>query len=470
MILIFMLAFDPMIQQILSYPSTPTIAAADTVAASVPQLRYIGIGLTETDLYSAYYLGIWSKNFDITPSCPSGNCTWQNYRSVGLCSQCSDITSTATLDCPKPTHQGYATQWGPYLDGRCKVILPQGQSSNTNLTFGYPRGQKPEGTPDIITIDANIVWEVTSYIAYEGDSFLSKQTLPDKVYSNVENPLVTLAQASLGFDNDLITHPSNLWEGVVIKNVTQCSLSYCVQNYNVSVTGGKSIIEKTSTDFGKTFVSPADSICWRPNESPNDTVMPAPETVPINDDESMIMPSVNATEFAFCYNQEIMSELLVGSVNTSYTKKKQDSKWSFNYAYSGTENLGRILDIGLHVIMPRIAESLTLANLQGPNSTNLPGTIYTNEVIVKVQWAWMILPTLLVILGNSFFACTMYASRKTILWKSSILALLFHGLDDEAAAKRDQCTASSRMEKLAKDMHVQLQSSESDEHVALCER
>lgn len=79
-----------------------------------------------------------------------------------------------------------------------------------------------------------------------------------------------------------------------------------MQNYNVSVTEGKSIIKKTSTDFGRTFVPPkspyADSTYWRPNESPNDIVMPAPETVPMTNNKSMIMPSVNATEFAFCYN------------------------------------------------------------------------------------------------------------------------------------------------------------------------
>lgn len=125
---------------------------------------------------------------------------------------------------------------------------------------------------------------------------------------------------------------------------------------------------------------------------------------------------------------------------------------SANYA----DNFGRILELGLHVIAPQVAASLTLINLQSQGANNISGTVYTNEVIVRVQWLWMILPTLLVILGNVFLVYKMYVSKGKVLWKSSMLALLFYGLNDETAAKSNDCITSSKIEKLAEDMYVRL--------------
>ncbi|KAJ6032736.1 hypothetical protein N7540_003468 [Penicillium herquei] len=453
MILIFMLAFDPMVQQIISYSSESIIIATDMLAADALQLRYFN-EISDVDLYGACYLGIWATDFTITPNCPSGNCTWPSYKSVGFCSQCADITSTATLDCPEPTHSGSSSLRGGYIEGKCDVVLPHGHSSNTTVSLNMDATEIDIADSTSITVDSDTVWPVLAY------DYTAQYITTNQTYSNIENPLLTLAHASLGFDSSRITNASNLWEGVIINNVTQCSFSYCLQDYNVSVTNGNATIEKSAPDFGSTS-SHLEGLCWKPNQSPDDIVYTqGPDGY-----------FENATDFSFCHQLQIPSDLFIGSINTTWSETS-NSEWDASSGGDGIDNFGRIVEVGLGTIVPRVAESLTKVALQNSMTSKITGTVYTTEVIIRVRWAWMILPTLLVVLANVFLACTIYASRKKILWKSSILALLFHGLDDETAAKRDECQSSisSGMEKLADDMRVQLQPSESDGRVMLRER
>jgi hypothetical protein len=60
------------------------------------------------------------------------------------------------------------------------------------------------------------------------------------------------------------------------------------------------------------------------------------------------------------------------------------------------------------------------------------GTAYATEVFVEVQWAWLILPALLVTSRILFVVLAILANKKdnTALWKSSVLAFIYHGLYD----------------------------------------
>ncbi|CAG8237339.1 unnamed protein product [Penicillium salamii] len=211
-ILILMLAFEPFVQQILSYPSERIRTATKTPAAAVPQVQYYNDFLPLNTQTSAYYMGIWTKDFNIEPTCPSGNCTWPSYKSLGFCSQCSDVTSTATLNCSMPSSSHRMGQ-NATLNGTCEVVLPQGRPSGTTLEATIENG-----TTTFLQWSMEAVWEVEPY-----------PVIDNSAYSGVENPLLVLAQSMLGFDSNLITNSSDPTEGVFIKNVTQC---LCHQRYS----------------------------------------------------------------------------------------------------------------------------------------------------------------------------------------------------------------------------------------------
>lgn len=48
--------------------------------------------------YDAQMQGIWTDVYERDYlTCPSSNCTWPAFKSVGYCSKCGDVTSEATL-------------------------------------------------------------------------------------------------------------------------------------------------------------------------------------------------------------------------------------------------------------------------------------------------------------------------------------------------------------------------------------
>ena len=75
------------------------------------------------------------------------------------------------------------------------------------------------------------------------------------------------------------------------------------------------------------------------------------------------------------------------------------------------------------------------------NSTKYDGIAWTQEVCIKVRWAWIIFPWALVILSIMFLIVTMIENGKTKPWKNSASAMLYTRLDQDL---QDSATASIR--------------------------
>ena len=61
------------------------------------------------------------------------------------------------------------------------------------------------------------------------------------------------------------------------------------------------------------------------------------------------------------------------------------------------------------------------------------GTAYKMSTYVHIRWGWITLPAVVVLMTGAFLAAAILRSRatSTTLWKSSALAMLFHGLDSD---------------------------------------
>ena len=85
------------------------------------------------------------------------------------------------------------------------------------------------------------------------------------------------------------------------------------------------------------------------------------------------------------------------------------------------------------------------------------GQVWWSETCVEVEWAWLTLHVVLVVLCILFLALTMLVSSKhakSRLWKSSALALLYQGLDEAMAAKLGTVDTIDEMEERARGMQV----------------
>jgi hypothetical protein len=67
------------------------------------------------------------------------------------------------------------------------------------------------------------------------------------------------------------------------------------------------------------------------------------------------------------------------------------------------------------------------------NTTTVFSTTYRQQTYVRVRWPWLVLPTGAILFGIAFLILTIMhtAQSRTLLWKSSSLALLLHGINSE---------------------------------------
>lgn len=128
------LAFDPFIQQIIDYPLGEITRDSDLAMAK----QAVGFErdydkFSDSQIRNSVNAGIWTDNFEVNTTCPSGNCTWPSFDSVGWCSQCEDVTDSAVLvGCDNATI---------YIDNKtaqhtfCYIVLPLGNPGMLQMTF-----------------------------------------------------------------------------------------------------------------------------------------------------------------------------------------------------------------------------------------------------------------------------------------------------------------------------------------------
>jgi hypothetical protein len=444
-ITILALAFDPFMQQLLSYPirqtSNPsgmaTLKRCNEYRTNIPD---------DLGVRHAINAGIWTDDFEVSPICESGNCTWPAFKFMGLCSKCEDITSTARLEgC---TDVSFDPNKGGSQYTQCTISLARGGYAFVNITSsaigsGFHK----------IYVPKEVVWIVDSLGI----------GLKEASYVGVDNPLQVIAHASLRLPHEksVSSHPEN---GLKLDNVTQCVLSMCTREYEISVSKGRPVINVTSVDFGKMMVSPnkSDGICWVPGSA----------TIPPSDD------SVNSTQFAVC-----KAEFLGGNVSPSPLV----GKYFYNWLYSdpqhrkdgelpwvmlsvGTEetdqstisdDFDNVLNTTLETTLHNIAASLTKLGRDRSN-VSVDGIVCVSEVYVSVDWAWLALPVMVLLLTFVFLILTLLANKRheNWLWKASILPVLYHGLDEGVLSDGNEYATVSCMEASAQTVEVELQSSD----------
>lgn len=115
------------------------------------------------------------------------------------------------------------------------------------------------------------------------------------------------------------------------------------------------------------------------------------------------------------------------------------------------------------MLMNDLSVSLTVAfrSLWGSEAVN--GTAFRNESFVFVRWGFITPLVLSVALTAGFLAQAVYRSWKcdAKLWKSSVLAVLFHGLEPDVRERFDDVGEFELQRKVARDVKVRL-----DEEVA----
>ena len=142
-----------------------------------------------------------------------------------------------------------------------------------------------------------------------------------------------------------------------------------------------------------------------------------------------------ALETKFALGNYIASNVwyggLDGSINLNSPAAAHGNPWLEVMFNSGTATLRT-----LQAYINGLANTLTAVVRKygdASEATVVAGTTYRAETCIVVQWAWLSLPATLLLLAIIFLTVTIWRmeTRQVVLWKSSPLALLFHGVDRE---------------------------------------
>ena len=263
-ITILVFAFDPFMQQILTYPIRQTASPSD--AATSKQAHTFSTSDVMIPWLKAVNTGIWSDEVVFNPTCPSRNCTWAPFRSVSWCSQCEDVTSVASLvGCTNVTVEHNITE--PHSTP-CHVSLPHGEMSDTPVVLRPVMGGLNAANTSSVAMDlpTDVVWPVTP------DWFAGNE-----VHAGVRGPLVSIAHAQFDRPHSTLTVESSPESDFKIDKVTECALSLCVKTYNLSVSSGTPSADVLSVDYGELFNRSTEdyptayyngvkaATCWKPS-------------------------------------------------------------------------------------------------------------------------------------------------------------------------------------------------------------
>lgn len=470
-VIILLLAFDPFMQQILSYPVRPTVDTNTQASALAPQLReYIPTEATP-DWESALALGYWSgQEFSVSPQCSSGNCTWDSFASVGICSQCADMTAIATLNCSLPdTTKDF--------NRTCGVSFTEGVGSD--FTVVYRQGMEYQ-YPSLL-IPYTMIWMPQD---------ITKLNLPNYTFAGVKNPLWTNAYVEIGLHSGQASPSAPISDSMFIKSATGCSLSTCLRDYHVSMGNGHSSIQTSNVDFGtmyKNYSKPTFSaadigvedfdkeLCWMPGPPAADGYQWTREFAFCDDNMRQL---ANSGQKFFPSGQEPANR--VSWEWNDRTWKLQDefltTKPSANTIWLNEASnplINRITIAGFNRTMANMAASLTKLGLEKTNGT-VDGTVYVTKAFVSVRWPWIILPGLLVAIGAIFLVVTIAVTKTSSmpLWKSSALVPYYHGIERLGGNEDDanEYPTVSTMEKKAEEEYIQLQRSEENGRLVLREQ
>ncbi|KAH0439956.1 hypothetical protein CcaCcLH18_02673 [Colletotrichum camelliae] len=410
-------------------------------------------------------------------TCTSGNCTFEResggsyFSSLSTCYSCDDITE--------------------------KVV---------NVTESGPTGP---------TTTWHIPWSVN--VTYErlftvrGSSrHLAMRPTPPQAYQNSSPPIYSF---------DLLSYAKKKCDRCKPVFAAQCRIDPCVKRYSATVSNGayaekvegdaqmlrtrpSTLVEswgiETSSSFGlitdSVLVDGVEKTCNGLDDKADNSVQVGFKDGAFQEifDERNGAEKQNLTwkhypkecvwvveRSSWFGMRQTMTELLQGDITTSGADADEWAKGSFwnkqvyangNISMSTVNDLVAGLADSMTATMRRLpyGASEQTEELESTVSADLKmatGRVMTTETCIYVEWGWIAYPAALLALQWTFSMLVLVACSRCVrpsaglgraVWKSSPLALLFHGIDDDLRARSQTIDTVKQMQSLADDVRVRL--------------
>lgn len=343
---------------------------------------------------------IFSESSQMAFGCSTGNCTWPSFLSLAICSHCQKI-----------------------------------QVHNTTI---------PEQATVLSTSNGLAI-----YLMPDTYAVLSSGQLP---------------VSDLGYINNTIANLTVL--GSTEPSAYECTLFWCVQEIKASVSDGE-YHENVLTTW-------SDASLHNLGCDPNSHPYCEPTDLLGSDKFSLIGYPDNSTHSAPTFSLGIATQVAFGTYlrklftgNVTSTETAQDLGFSSDFMgalvpsrSSGASDSGTTLT-NVPELIRNLSQTMTTRMRQSAVSdpaAQILGDAYALQVFVQVRWGWLTLPLVLLLLTFYFLLASIRESKKANVmpWKSSSIALLFHGLAEDRREVGRWVERRAELHEIAEGMEVQL--------------
>lgn len=380
---------------------------------------------------------------ETSPSCPTGNCTFPIFSSLAFCSNCLNITQFLQRNsiCDPYPNTTFCTFEIPLANSSHSYDQPPKNSiihSDLNFLVFWSNDQPepledPFGGPSF----------QSSFADYRGS------TAPREFHLSggeiIPNSFATVALVKFA-PWTVFAHPG------LLSTAHICALSTCAREYNTSMTSGLLQTQIVSTSYSKLtrFDKPYDASIGNSSYTftfPNNINH---FTLVTNTSDEWLYGNIRDFSFEEALSSSLR-DLLDGSFASVTSGSGTNSNIDSNMLLSGFN-----LSTNIPKTMDRVAAAMT-NRLRDMSNLTVQGQSGSMELYIRVSWWWLLLPILTVIFGTILLVSVMIMTRKHKLpiWKTSELALLFHGLDlSPLGSDSVKMLKASEMENIASTLQV----------------
>ncbi|KAF2092691.1 hypothetical protein NA57DRAFT_49700 [Rhizodiscina lignyota] len=410
---ILSLGFDPFIQNLVTYGTQPynngtqiayvTNATTYTIPG-ITDANDIDIGM-KTNIYAATFASDPNEAWG-TPlySCPTGNCKWDTTLSLGVCARCTDLSSQLKMNCS--TESDSPT----FCD--------------THSTYSNIGAFPLLWTKSIAAYDTEYIKESTPLVANECILFACM---------SVYNATVDQQNVATGPALSGSVYTENVIE--VFENFTggpggDMTLEIGpLPGYGLHTRRTFSIEYETQRDMNTYFNG---FLSGRASRTPSGSGWIFGDAV---GGPSDLMQAIYENQNLDCFPENPKDKVACAMENIARaaTKSMRDAS----------------------VLKPGV--NARSANFTGAGIA--VGQVFSPTIFIHVQWPWIILPALVWVMSCIMFIGTAWKTRRAGVkaWRTSPLALVFLGLDQDAAEKvRQHGLSGEGLVKKAEDLQVQM--------------
>lgn len=414
---------------------------------------------------------------NLSPSflCTSGNCTWDEFTSLAVCSKCANITHHLVKKTGSTMAEGSGTDSGWSADAKMPEVSNQGVWANLGFLeqkHNFTKYTIPQSGLNLSNYDG--VAHCSSSNDNCPDTYMSAKVISNPGLTISFRNLHTMILAMQ------VIQPSNswqknetVWEDTVVE-AQECSLSFCVNAYQSKVEQG-TLQEKVVSSW-----TSRPPNCYESQRIFNDTEFTEYKNYTLNNlnvprtDLQIHIPQKNSSKFAGRkYN--ITESVIAGMLDVfsqgfdNVTMETDDSAYEdipvLIYPSNGWNDPSRfMLGIGnAHDIIgtfDNLASSLSkwMRDRQ-LDDTPIKGHILQTMVVMRVNWAYLTLPVFALVTGVAFVILSIWETKRLKLpaWKTDALVPLVHGSDRELSEKLEAAAEENRLHDVATKVRVSMQ-------------